>query len=103
MGEGGFRRFCRVIAGSIAQESGEIRTVQTDLQPIVPKSDRLLGRPSIEGSAMVLAVGLNHRPFADLRRRVQSVRRWRWVTDKDALASRSENTDAVAWVGLVRL
>ena len=41
MGEGGFRRFCRVIAGSIAQESGEIRTVQTDLQPIVPKSDRL--------------------------------------------------------------
>jgi len=29
--------------GSIAQKSGEICTVQTDLQPISLKSDRLLG------------------------------------------------------------
>jgi len=32
--------------GSIAQKSGEICTVQTDLQPISLKSDRLLGLPS---------------------------------------------------------
>jgi len=42
LGEGGFRRFCRVIVDSIAPKSGEIRTVQTDLQPIIPKSDRFL-------------------------------------------------------------
>jgi hypothetical protein len=52
MGEGGFRRFCRVIAGSIAQESGEIRTVQTDLQPIIPKSDRLLVKQSCACDAL---------------------------------------------------
>ena len=42
LGEG---RFCRAIVGSIAQKSGGICTVQTDLQPISLKSDRLLDAP----------------------------------------------------------
>jgi len=43
LGEGLFCRFCRLIAGYIAQKSGEIGTVQMDLQPISLKFDRLLG------------------------------------------------------------
>jgi hypothetical protein len=65
MGEGRFRRFCRVIVGSFAPKSDEICTVQTDLLPIIPKSDRLLDfascrRPSLDIAATSPQLGFPH-------------------------------------------
>jgi hypothetical protein len=48
---------------SIAQKSGEIWTVQTDLQQIYPKSDRILGGPVHSDPVPSSAARLSHLSF----------------------------------------
>src|SRR6266568_4285187 len=62
-GRGQILSILQVNSCSIDQESGGICTVQTDLQQIYPKPDRLLGRqagktPGLRGAAEKLAAGV---------------------------------------------